>query len=274
MIDFDTFQVQISKRISTIERQIRELFLRLNSAFIPPSGWIASTSTWTYSSVDGVTGVINTSADETGNIQVGDRIRYDQTTTQYAIVTVISATQITAYHGTDYALINATITNPSYSHVKNPLGFPADPEKWTVTLSDTTNAFDTAPPASTWENLGIDGGTLGLKLDIPIGKWRVYYKVVGQLDFTVAAATTIAMRVTLSTANNTQSDASFTTTQGMTAPISTGIGRWEFPLSDKLLSLAAKTTHYLNGFTGGGMTTMSFRGDLATTLVRCECAYL
>lgn len=37
MIDFDTFQVQISKRISTTERQIRELFLRLGGIFTQSS---------------------------------------------------------------------------------------------------------------------------------------------------------------------------------------------------------------------------------------------
>lgn len=184
-------------------------------------------------------------------------------------------TLVTSWGGTDYSLANATISLPKYSNEKVPFGFQSNPDKWSVLLTDSTTAIKNSPSATTWYNLGVDGGTVALSIVAPIGQWRVYYKAVGELIFTTVATVSVAQRVTLSTSTSAESNALFTTTQGISAPIITGgICRLEFQLSNKILNLTAKTTYYLLGLTGANMTSISFRGDLATTTIKLECVYL
>ncbi|MDQ3004342.1 MAG: hypothetical protein M3R47_03020 [Chloroflexota bacterium] len=237
-------------------------------------GWILAVSTWSYSSVDGVTGVISVNADVTGLIGLGYKIGIVQTTQKYAIVTKVGAfsggvTLLTCYFGTDYTLANAAITVPKYSPVKAPFGFPMDQDKWTITLSDTTNATQASPTANTWYNLG------SLSFAVHIGVWRVPYELAMEVVTTLAAATNVGYRVTLSTANNSESDSGMTSVKTSAMPVITGgIDRTSFH-REKLLALTSKTTYYLNGLTGSsGTSSISLRGDVIATTVKAVCAYL
>ncbi|MEO6564924.1 MAG: hypothetical protein ABIO63_02725, partial [Casimicrobiaceae bacterium] len=241
---------------------------------LPSDGWILGVNTWSYSSVDGVTGVISVNADVTGLIGLGYRIGIVQTTQKYAMVTKVGAfsggaTLLTCYFGTDYTLANAAITVPKYSPIKAPFGFPMDPDKWTITLSDTTNATQASPTASTWYNLG------SLSLAIHIGVWRVFYELAAEVIITLAAAANVGYRTTLSTANNSESDSGMTSVKTSAMPIITGGNDRTAFHREKVLALTSKTTYYLNGFAGGGgATSISFRGDVIATTVKAVCAYL
>lgn len=231
-------------------------------------GWTSDSSTWTYSSVDGGTGVVTINADLTGNIQVGDRIKFTQTTVKYFIVTKTPTyssgnTTLTFWGGTDYTLANAAITSPSYSHMKTPFGFNPNPDKWSLTLSDTSQRSQSSPASATWYNLG------SASLDIHIGAWRVWYSVM----VSIQSAGTFT-QTTLSTSNNSESDTGFTAffgggrdSNGFLSSQST---------REKIVAVTSKTTYYLlsNGNNMGGSGTLYNRGDNVPTIIKAVCAYL
>lgn len=227
-------------------------------------GWSAGTGTWTYSSADDPTFVIATSADQTGLIGVGDRIKLTQTTAKYFIVTAIDASTITVYGGTDYDLANAAITSPYYSHMKAPLGFPLTPAKWSVLATDSTDRTQATPTSGTFYNLG------SFSSSIPIGVWHVRYCVhVRATEGTAAACT---MQTALSTANNSNSDASLSTYVVMN--VST-VGD-HVASRTKTLTLASKTTYYLNTNTGAvGIDSIANLNSTAfPAVIEAICAYL
>lgn len=227
------------------------------------SGWNAAASAWSYASADAPTFVITTASDERGSIGVGMKIKLTQTTPKYFIVTAITSSTITVYGGTDYTLANAAITSPYFSTHKAPLGFPADPAKWSVLVTDTSNRTQATPTQNQWYNNG------SITISLPIGAWSVDYQAILQL----ADASSTAWNVysTLSTANNTESDISMTARVSGSATINTAstVSR------NKFITVAAKTSYYLNERTDNlNLDNMYIRGDQGTTIIRAVCAYL
>ncbi len=234
-------------------------------------GWVESTATWSYSSADSPTFVASVNADMTGLISVGMRIRLVQTTTKYFIVTAVGsysggATLITLYGGTDYTLANAAITSPYYAAVKAPFGFPMSPAKWTVTATDTTQRTQATPTQNTWYNLG------SFSISIPIGVWKVTYNVAAQVDDNT---NTVNVFTTLSTANNSQSDAAWTFILSSALTGTTVISILQNVSVSGLITMAAKTSHYLNTKTGfTGVDAIWNRNEVSTAVIKAECAYL
>lgn len=238
--------------------------------YILASGWQTSFDTWTYSSADSPTFVISINNDVTTQIGVGDRIKLTQTTAKYFIVTAVGsysggATLVTVYGGTDYTLANAAITSPYFSHVKNPFGFPGSPDKWTVTVTDNQDRTQTNPTAGTWYNLG------SISISVPIGAWRVSYMAIASTQR--AAAGTVSIFSTLSTANNSESTSAHTrnfsgaNTTALTQPLH---------IDNVILSVSSKTTYYLNAITTtSSITSITFFGaSSGVTTIKLECAYL
>lgn len=87
-------------------------------------GWNASSDTLTYASATTFT----VTGDVTTTFQKGTKLRLVQTTTKYFYVVssayVDPTTTVTITGGSDYTLANAAITEPYYSYVENPQGFP------------------------------------------------------------------------------------------------------------------------------------------------------
>ena len=231
-------------------------------------GWAAGTGTWSYSSADDPTFVMSMPDADAEKMNIGDRIKLTQTSAKYFIVTAKGtpsggSTPVTIYGGTDYDLANATITSPYYSHVKNPLGFPASPAKWTVEYRSTTNGSQASPVANTWYNAGSHS------ISIPIGAWRVYYQ---NAVFVTNGATPAAVNVycTLSTANNSESDIDFSVSVSgsdvkyIYGPI----------MREKLLGITSKTTYYLNIRTVSPCTAIGDDAARSPVLIRAVCAYL
>lgn len=229
---------------------------------IPNDGWISKTSeTWTF-----VTGTVaptyafDVAANVTGTYAAGQKIKLDQTTTKYFIVTKVeytSFTRVTLYGGTDYSLTNAAISNNYYSLVKAPFGFPLDPGKWSLTVTDSTLREQTSATANTWYNLG------SFSVAIPIGIWFVSYQVT---IFCTGNAGRVSS--TLSTANNSESDSQFTTFAG--APTT----NFDTVHRAKTLTLATATTYYLNIMSTQITPTIRFENDLAPLLISVTSAYL
>lgn len=229
------------------------------------SGWSNSSSVWTYTSWDVTvrTGVVATASDESGNIQLGDRITFSQSTggTKYAIVTAITSSAITLFMYDTDVLENEAITSPQFSHQDNPFGFDKDSTKWLLENIITTNQQTGGPVAGTWYN---KGGSL----QIGIGKWDVEYS--GNLQGDNATAVAMYLAATLSTANNSQSDASNATgfANGNVLLARAGIYK---RIS---LTLTVADTYYFNIQTATGISNIYTIGTAQETIIRATCVYL
>ena len=235
------------------------------------TGWQTGPGTWTYSSADSPTFVLTTSVDLSSFIGVGARIKLTQTTVKYFIVTAISGTTITLYGGTDYTLTAAAITSPYFSIMKAPVGFPLDPTKWTVQITDTSDRIQASPVQNTWYNLGSN------VINIPIGAWRVFYHSNVGTD-RVTTNSRNDCQITLSTANNSESDADFTSivagSTGITGSVTSFLDNTVS--NEKVLVLAIKTPYYLNARTiiASMSNLYMLNGSFHKTIVRATCAYL
>lgn len=236
-------------------------------------GWTEDLNTWTYSSDDGATGVVTINADLTGIIQAGDRIKFTQTTVKYFIVTATPTysagnTTLTFWGGTDYTLANAAISATYYSHAKVPFGFNTNPDKWTVTVSDNSSYTQSSPVNGTWYNLG------SINITIPIGIWTVRW--VSVLNISVPDIFQFPLcKITLSTANNSESDVYFTSIFG--AGVNSGsYNVFSVLTAEQILPISTKTTYYLNGgiTTSTTISAFRFRGDLSPIIIKATCAYL
>lgn len=243
---------------------------------LPTDGWVADGNTWSYSSDDAPSFEISIDADMTTMLAPGMRIKITQTSEKFFVITAVGAfgggaTVITVYGGTDYTLANAGITNPYYSPVKAPFGFPLDPAKWSVIVTDTTSRSQAAPVKNTWYNLG----GAACQISAPIGIWHGSYKVT-KYGYKSSAVTNF-VQVTLSTANNTESDANWTT-GGYS-----GGGSGTFDLSQTVfmsgvINVAVKTTLYLNCLwdrtASADGTSIQFMNDSSPMVLSLVCAYL
>ena len=236
------------------------------------TGWTEEGNTWTYAAAAAPEFTLTINADVTGFIQVGDRIRLTQVgIIRYFIVTQIvygaPNTTLTLYGGTDYVLANAAITSPSYSHVKNPYGFPTDPTRWTVEVQDSIYRTQANPTQNIWYNLG------AISISIPTGSWRVSYQVSGGVydDDTLSEA-----RVTLSTANNSESDITMTAEIYISVQATlTGLNAMVSMMRERTLVLASATTLYLNAMTPlASAQSITFYNSVSTCVIRAICAYL
>ena len=232
------------------------------------SGWTPASETWTYYSADSPTFSFSAGADVSGIYSEGMRVKatLSGSETYMGIITGVSGSVVTTYGGTDYTLTDNTITSPYYSGIKAPYGFPLDPDKWTVLLNDTSSRSQSSASANTWYNLG------SLSIESPIGIWNVIYQVA--LRTYIASSTDADAKITLSTANNSQSHSAHT---AMTNLRQVGTGAIITITSvAKLfqLTITAKDTWYLNAVTSINTSDLAFRGDILATGVKLICAYL
>lgn len=236
------------------------------------TGWLAAGETWTYASADDPTFTFTISGDKTTKYSAGMRIRVSQSTggTKYFIITKVEYsspnTTITVFGGTDYNLENETISSPYYSLVKAPYGFPLDPAKWSVVLSDTGVRTQNTPTTATWYNLG------SLSIVAPIGVWHGYYDVYLSY-YRANSGTSADAKVTLSTANNSESNNAFT---WLVYTDQTSYTLLNARMASKNIYLAttAKTTYYLNTYTDASLGSIAYNGNQTPTTIILISAYL
>ena len=238
----------------------------------PPadSGWIEVFETWTYASADAPTFTFTVVGDKSTKYYPGMRIKLTQTTVKYFIITKVAYsspnTTITVYGGTDYTLANAAILYPYYSSAKAPAGFPLDPTKWTVLLTDSTDRHQSSPVKNTIYNPG------SMSLSMPIGIWNVFFQAI--LVCAASSGTWADVYGGLSsslTSFNNQTLRGRVSLGGPTAGVSIGM------LSrSTVLNIATKTTYYVICMTDlDNQSVIGFNGASdASTEVRAVCAYL
>ena len=231
------------------------------------NGWEAADA-MTYASADDPTFTVTITGDQSAKYSVGMRIKLTQSTggTKYFVITKIAVsgdTTLTLYGGTEYNLEDEAISNPYYSVVKAPQGFPTDPNKWTVSLTDTTSSSQASPTQNVWYNVG------SLSLSIPIGVWKVDYQAC--LYAERSSAGWVTCQSTLSTANNSESDVDFTTYVGANAVVTL----IQTVHRSKDLVLISKTAYYINIrtiVTSG--TDIELLNGNSKFVLRAVCAYL
>jgi len=205
-------------------------------------GWMPAEETWTYSSWDSTvyTGVITVPSGAAGKYSVGMRIKISQSTggTKYGIITKVADTALTVFFGTDYTLNNEAISSPYYSTQKAPFGFPLNPTGWAVTLNVTTSAIKSSPATGVWYNVG------SLNITFPIGLWRVWYSAF--IAFLAENVTLGSVLITLSTANDSESDPYFTVEIAYRQASSGVCNMFGSVSKEKILLLSSKTTYYIN----------------------------
>jgi hypothetical protein len=232
----------------------------------PFDGWIPANETWTYSSWDAevYTGVITVPSDATTKYSPGMRIKITQSTggTKYGIITAVATTSLTVFFGTDYTLNNETISNPYYSHHKAPFGFPLNPNKWKIELKPS-NAYTANPTQNTWYN--------ATNISIPIGVWRITIQAYPWNSYRTNTGR-VSTYMTLSTTNNSESDADFTSmSEGSFAANVSEEFLVSILFAEKTLSISTKTTYYLNyKTTSTGMAAVG----IGSIIIRIICAYL
>jgi len=245
----------------------------LSTAFGLGDGWIPSGETWTYASADAPTYAFTISGDKTSKYSAGMRIKLTDSTVKYFIITKVSYsspnTTVTVYGGTDYTLSGGVISNPYYSMVKAPAGFPLNPAKWTVTVTDSTVRTQTSPTNNTYYNIG---GSY-CQLSLPIGAWYLGYVVflVGGL---ASGAGFDTMHTALSTASNSATIAA--AVRAMQMPTAQ-LGPQFIPAcSGVLYSVTSKTLLYLLGLINSdkACSDLNFHNDWIQMVITAECAYL
>lgn len=235
-------------------------------------GWLDTTVALTYSSADGHTFVCTTSADLTGVIPVGSRIKLTHSAaTKYFIVTAIAAGTITLYGGTDYTLAAGAISAVFFSTAKSPLGFPLNPDKWTEKLSDVTDRNQVSPVYGTWYNLG------SLSLAVPIGAWELEWSahVRGYVNSDSIPTTNAA----LSTVNNGVSDPELLDGFAINYSANGSYANDKTSGQRKVYVLVAKTTFYLiaritGAGAGPGNSLVFYGSSVRPTVIKAVCAYL
>ncbi|MDP4227508.1 MAG: LamG domain-containing protein [Bacteroidota bacterium] len=144
-----------------------------------------------------------------------------------------SDTMITTFGGTDYMTVNAAITNPFYSGMKAPYGFPLRQEKWKVEISDSLsgNGLGIAT-AGSWYNYP------GLNLVVPIGEWEINYKTMAYANGTAGTRSVLTSLGLTSTSTDVDLQAG-TYVNSAAGVMSTHIGKKE-------IKTYSKTTYYFN----------------------------
>jgi hypothetical protein len=129
--EVDTINADVETRLSTAETNIDNLQTGWN---LLQTGWNLAGETWTYASSTTIT----VPSGANSKYSKGDKIKLTQTNTvKYFYVVNVEDSLLTITGGSDYSLIDATISNNYYSHEENPTNFPAW-FNWTCTTTSLT----------------------------------------------------------------------------------------------------------------------------------------
>lgn len=247
----------------------------LQRKIIDEGGWITWAGTCSRSSSDTRTAILQmvSDVDISVDCDTGCRIRvYQDGSYHYgiAVKNYVSAgsTYYVMYNGSDAdsgTISTSSINEFKFSRQKLPKGFPPDPDHWTETATNSSQCTKATPTAGTWYNDYSNGPIL---IDIPPGRWFVDY--IGVLQVSDSSDATWGGEITLSTANNSESDSNYTyrfLSQG-TNILHTAV------ITQQILDITAYDRYYLNILaTESGTDNIYIRCDQRPTIIRAISAY-
>lgn len=232
-------------------------------------GWYKTglNPTFTFVSWDSTTytGVVNSNLDLTSCLNVGMKIKFTQNSAiKYAFITAITSTQLTLFLGTDYSLNNSTISNTYFSMLKAPYGFPINPDKWSLTFTDTQQRVQINPVELEWYNID------NVSLTVPIGLWWISYNVMAQVDTSAITAGNKVFRTTLSTTANGETNPEFTNSFGASS-VSYFRGQ---SYKELLKNIGSSQIWYLNTSSDTSIKSLYNLNDASMLIIKARCAYL
>lgn len=182
-------------------------------------------------------------------------------------------TQFTFYGGTDYTLANATITEPYYSNIKFPTGFPIQPTKWTVFVADYADKVKTTSTGGTWygQANALDSSRTLSSIVIPIGLWKIM--VDGCAGANLNPGTALNIYTTLSSSTSLELDKDFSSSGNVGGASGTLYCMATFHAL-KYIEVSTPTTHYMLMKSTVNATALTMYGTIRPNLLRAECAYL
>jgi len=209
-----------------------------NAFGIADNGFVAAGESWTYSAYSATTRIaqITVPTDATTKYYAGMRVKFTQPTdgVKVGIIMYVQATTLHVFMKSGNDFDNEAITSPFYSTAYAPLGFDLNPTLWQLEATDTTLRSQITPTTDTWYNLG------SFSLTVGVGAWEVGYMVTPY--FTRASAGAIRIGTTLSTANNSQSDAQMDCQIESNSLVYSSNSQH----NNKTVNLTSQTTFYLN----------------------------
>lgn len=145
--------------------------LRTMAQALDNGGWNSLSTAWdawAFSAFDSTYKIGTITVPDSSIVSLGQKVRYWQTTGgwKYGIVVRIpngTSIQIYCGHVGGYTLSNERIYLPAYSRDKVPNGFPADPNVWSVNVTDNTLRDQSFPTVGVWYNVG------AVQIGVPIG---------------------------------------------------------------------------------------------------------
>jgi hypothetical protein len=237
------------------------------------TGWIdSSDEQWSYVSYAAPVGIINITGDKTTKYSTGMKLKLTQSASiRYGIIHGVGAygagvTPLTVYFGTDYALLNATISSPAYTFGRAPYGFPCARGKWTIRVTNSAVNQRSSPVNGTWYNQGSNTITL------PVGTWRLSFWV--DVDANLTGTTSADLYLALSTTASSGLDKELI--DGMALGSMSNTMRKLMSRSKELV-ISNPTTYYVNAMVSQGSgqaNTLTIRGDDRTIVLEAESAYI
>lgn len=200
------------------------------------------------------------------NSAVATNVDNPMNSTEYAIITKVAFstdTTVTVFTGTDYNIPNMTLSGPSYSTHKAPFGFNPSRGKWRLEYQNLARSSVAAASTSVWYNAND-------KITVPLGSWLIGYS--GSVAATAAATAFVGAHITMSTANNSESDRRLSRVSPLVSSNTTetdGMVSAEAPVH-----LTAQTDYFANGSPIAASSTIFFGRSGGAFYMYAECAYL
>ncbi len=211
-------------------------------------GWTeeAETRTWTFTSANAGNNafVITVDEDITSFMRPSLRVRAKQGGAyQYFIVhdVVLDTTNtlVTLFGGTDYDLSAGVLTDVAWSPERFPMGFPTNPDKYSIEVTDANYRVQNPATINVWTN----PGGANQQIVLPVGLWNVGYEAFASGD---TSANNFEIWTTLSTANNTESNSKLTDAAYVAAGGSSfALIATKMSASD-IVEITSERTYYLN----------------------------
>jgi len=235
-------------------------------------GWMdePEVRTWAYvetiTTADADVYLVHINEDVTGLIGPNLKVRLYNPTVKYFGILSVGAyadgvTPVYLFGGKDYVLDGLeAISNVSFSSARAPIGFPMNPDKWSIVYSDSTLQFAGSLANDTWVNIN------NASLRLPPGLWDVGYKVSAEV-LCVSYATAIILSATLSDADNT----SIAERENFVHIVGSVANYRNSFFHNKTVELSAEQTYYLNTkyyVTGATVDYLANGGDATPTVIR------